>query len=116
MLDVVEELEAGFEGMLAFGEDEVVVPLRADLADALLANIGAASGKGSGDLDLRGVGGGVIDLSAKVDTDAAFVEEVGGDRCGVAEAEDVVVGLRVVAGGKQGCSADADVREVIDVC
>ena len=38
VLDVIEELQAGFEGVLAPGIDEVVIPLRPDLADALRAD------------------------------------------------------------------------------
>lgn len=36
MLDIVEELEAAFKRVPAPGVNEVVIPLRADLADALV--------------------------------------------------------------------------------
>ena len=91
-LDIVEELDAGLEVVLAAGKDEVVIPLRADLADALLADFGSAAGEGSGDLELPGQSElGIVDLSAEVNADAAFVEEIWRDGGGVGEAEDVIV-------------------------
>ena len=54
VFDVVEELEAGFEVVLAAGKDDVVIPLCADLADALRADLGSATGEGSGDFELLG--------------------------------------------------------------
>ena len=66
LLAVGEELEAGLEVVVFGGEDEVVVPLGAELADALLAEGCAAAGEAAGDDDLRGGADGDVGFAAPV--------------------------------------------------
>ena len=71
--------------------------------------------KAPGDLHLRRVGGRVVDLAAEIDANASLMQEIWGERRRIAEAEHMVVGLRVVAAGDQRRSTHADVRKMIDV-
>ncbi len=98
MFDEVEELNASFEGVFALAQDEVVVPLRADLADALRADVGPTAGERSRDFDVRGAGVGSVNLAAKVDADAALVEEIWREGRRVREAENVIGSFGAVAG------------------
>ncbi len=81
----------------------------------LLTDARTAFGKRSSNLELRGAGVRDVDLSAKIDTDAPFMQKIRGEGRGIGETEHAVVGLRIIATGQQGSPADAEVGKVIDI-